>query len=200
MATRLAQAADVEALVPVLARAFASDPFVSWLVRDDARREAGFARFFEIALRRLTLPFGQVYTNDDLTGAALWTPPGKWKMNLAKELWLIRHFAATCSWSRLIEVMSKTQPIVKAHPREPHHYLFLLGVDPPYQCRGIGRELLAPILDICDRDALPAYLETAAERNLSLYERHGFRITGEHQIKDGPRMWFLWRDRRPPNE
>jgi hypothetical protein len=98
MAVRIAQLDDVPALVPVLARAFAHDPFVSWLVRTDARRDDGFARFFELALRHLTIPHGAVYMTEDCTGAAAWTPPGKWHMGIAKELWLVRHFAAICGW------------------------------------------------------------------------------------------------------
>ena len=196
MAVRLATLDDIPALVPVLARAFATDPFVSWLVRTGPRHDTGFARFFELALRHLTIPYGEVYTNDDCSGAAAWTPPGKWRMGLAKEIWLVRHFAAICGWSRVVEVQLATRPIVKAHPRVPHHYLFVLGVDPGAQGKGIGRELLAPMLAICDRDNVPAYLETAAERNLGYYESFGFTVTGEHVIKAGPTMWFMSRAAR----
>jgi ribosomal protein S18 acetylase RimI-like enzyme len=193
MAVRVAEPSDVPALIPMLARAFANDPFISWFVRADARRDAGFARFFELALRHLTMPFGEVYTNDDLTGAAAWTPPGKWHMSLPKELLLVRHFAAICGWKRLLRVQLAMTPVVKAHPREPHHYLFVLGVDPAAQGRGVGRELIAPILAVCDRESLPAYLETSAERNLAFYRSLGFEVTGEHTIKHGPTIWFMWR-------
>jgi ribosomal protein S18 acetylase RimI-like enzyme len=193
MAARLAEPADIPALVPVLARAFVNDPFVAWLVRTGARRDAGFARFFELVLRNLSVPFGEVYTNDELSGAAAWIPPGRWHMGIAKELWLVRHWAAICGWSRLITVQLATRPIVKAHPREPHHYLMVIGVDPAVQGKGVGRELLAPMLAICDRDNVPAYLETATERNLGYYQSLGFTVTGEHAIEAGPTMWFMWR-------
>jgi ribosomal protein S18 acetylase RimI-like enzyme len=190
---RIAELADIPALVPVLARAFADDPFIRWLVRTDTERDAGFARFFELALRHLAIPFGEVYTNDERSGAALWVPPGKWHMGLAKQTRLVGHFAKICGWSRLVGVQLATRPMIKAHPREPHHYLLVVGVDPSVQGKGVGRELLAPMLAICDRDQLPAYLETATERNLGLYQSLGFTVTGEHAIKNGPTMWFMWR-------
>jgi ribosomal protein S18 acetylase RimI-like enzyme len=193
VAVRIAELADIPALVPVLSRAFADDPFIAWLVRRDARRDAGFARFFELALRHLAIPFGEVYTNDALTGAALWVPPAKWHMGIAKQIWLVRHWAAICGWSRIVGVELATRAIVKAHPREPHHYLLVVGVDPGVQGTGVGRALLAPMLAICDRDQLPAYLETATERNLGYYQSLGFAITGEHAIEGGPTMWFMWR-------
>lgn len=190
---RLATIDDVPALVPVLARAFAADPFVGWLVRSDERRDDGFARFFELSLRRLALPHGGVFTDDDHRGAALWIPPGKWKMGLGRELWLARHWAAVCGWNRLVAMQLACQPIIAAHPHAPHHYLLELGVDPPEQGKGLGRALVAPMLAQCDRERLPAYLETATERNLGLYQSLGFRVTGEHRVKNGPLIWFMWR-------
>jgi ribosomal protein S18 acetylase RimI-like enzyme len=196
MAVRIATLDDVPALVPVLARAFAADPFVNWLVRTDSRRDTGFARFFELALRHLTIPYGEVYTNDEHSGAAAWTPPGKWHIGIGRQLRFVSHFAAISGWSRLVKVQLATAPLLKAHPRVPHHYLFVLGVDPDVQGKGVGRELLAPMLATCDRENLPAYLETATERNLGYYQSLGFAITGEHAIKAGPTIWFMTRAAR----
>ena len=53
--------------------------------------------------------------------------------------------------------------------------------------------LVAAVPMYKDRDALPAYLETATERNLGFYQSLGFRVTGEHQIKRGPKVWFMLR-------
>lgn len=190
---RLATVDDVPALVPVLARAFVADPFVAWLVRGDDHREAGFARFFELSLRELSLPYDQVYTDDEHRGAALWVPPGKWKMGVGRELWLARHWAAICGWKRLFALQRACAPLIAAHPVEPHHYLLELGVDPAHQGKGRGRALVAPMLARCDLERTPAYLETGTERNLGLYQSLGFRLTGEVQLRDGPLMWLMWR-------
>jgi GNAT superfamily N-acetyltransferase len=40
-----------------------------------------------------------------------------------------------------------------------------------HQRQGIGSRLLEPVLACGDNDRLPAYLETAAERNLVFYQR-----------------------------
>ena len=80
-----------------------------------------------------------------------------------------------------------------AHPHEPHHYLFLLGTRPEWQSRGIGSTLLRSVLERFDRDAMPAYLEATSEGNKRLYLRHGFEVTGEIELPDGPSMWPMWR-------
>ncbi len=38
----------------------------------------------------------------------------------------------------------------------------------------------------CDRDGALAYLESSNERNLPLYERHGFEVMGKIQVGAGP--------------
>jgi ribosomal protein S18 acetylase RimI-like enzyme len=72
------------------------------------------------------------------------------------------------------------------HPSEPHWYLPLIGVDPAYQGRGLGSELLSRGLARCDRDGVPAYLEATSLRSVSLYERFGFETAGQIQTKTSP--------------
>jgi GNAT superfamily N-acetyltransferase len=65
------------------------------------------------------------------------------------------------------------------HARAPHFYLSALGVEPDHQGEGIGTALTRPVLDRCDREGIPAYLETATGRNVLLYERLGFKVVEE---------------------
>ena len=71
-------------------------------------------------------------------------------------------------------------------PREPHWYLPLIGVDPAHQGKGCGAALLSFALASCDRDHLPAYLESTNPRNVSLYKRHGFEPLGTIQVGQSP--------------
>jgi GNAT superfamily N-acetyltransferase len=74
-------------------------------------------------------------------------------------------------------------------------YLQGLGTDPPRQGEGLGSAVLQPVLARCDRDGLPAYLETTKERNVGFYESHGFAVVARTRLPlDGPPMWFMWRE------
>ena len=53
------------------------------------------------------------------------------------------------------------------------------------------------MLNRIDRGGFPAYLESSNERNLDLYVRHGFRVTGEVAIPRGPTIWPMWREPGP---
>ena len=64
------------------------------------------------------------------------------------------------------------------------------------QGQGYCSRLLQPVLDICDRTRIPAYLENSKAENTSLYRRFGFEVTEELQIAEGVTLWLMWREPR----
>ena len=54
--------------------------------------------------------------------------------------------------------------------------------------------MLAPVLERCDEEGLPAYLESSKESNIPYYQRFGWRVTRELPLKNGPSLWAMWRD------
>ncbi|MEO6397450.1 MAG: GNAT family N-acetyltransferase [Tepidiformaceae bacterium] len=186
---------DVPRLTAVLARAFDDDPVANWFVVQDKRRARRIYDFMRVSIEKMTFPHGECYTTPDLQGGALWTPPGKWKLGMLQQLLLIPSFVKCTGWRRLPKVMAGITAIEKKHPEEPHYYLMVLGTEPELQGRGIGSQLMAPILRRCDQERMPAYLESSKEKNVPLYERNGFRVTEEFTIPDGgPKVWLMWRD------
>ena len=93
--------------------------------------------------------------------------------------------------------MGGISAVEKKHPSAPHYYLMALGVDPDLQGRSVGTQLMRPVLDKCDAEHMPAYLESSKERNVPLYERNGFKVTETMVIPNGgPKIWLMWRDAR----
>lgn len=84
------------------------------------------------------------------------------------------------------------------HPHDrAHAYLLMIGVTPERQGEGLGTALMAPVLERCDREGVPAYLEASSARSRALYERLGFVFMGTAvQLPDGPQMWPMWREPR----
>ena len=198
VAVRKAGRDDVAAMVDVLARAFDDDPVINWFVRQDADRATGFRRFFEVAVRELTLPLGEVYTTAEPGGAALWAPPGTWELDPGNLEALLPDLTAAFGEARLERSLEGMAALDAVHPDEPHFYLLLLGVAPDRQNRGIGSALLQAVLRRCDEQGVPAYLEATSPRNVALYERHGFVVTDTlHLPGGGPPLWPMWRAPRP---
>jgi RimJ/RimL family protein N-acetyltransferase len=74
----------------------------------------------------------------------------------------------------------------------------LIAISKEVQGQGVGTALINSVLDRCDREGLPAYLEASSERSRALYERLGFTFTGTTiDLPDGPHMWSMWREPQP---
>ena len=192
--TRKATCADVDQLVRSLACAFADDPLVNWIVRQDNKRSQAFATLFRTCLCALSLPHGQVLTTDDCVGGALWYPPGTGKITRGRQILLLPAMIRGAGFRGIGRLIHFMDTLDRARPKERHYYLQCLGVAPPHQRKGIGTALMRPVLDRCDREGCGAYLESSKEANVGYYERFGFVVTGEIRLGRGaPPIWPMWR-------
>ena len=187
---------DVPAMCRALALAFYDDPVAAWFMPDDQRRLRTLERGFELVVRKIYLPYGECHTTDGAVGGALWNPPGTWRVGPLRQLLLL---------PGMIRVYRRGTPralrgfelIAREHPHERDHwYLPFVGVAPDWQGRGLGTALLRPVLDRCDEEGTPAYLEASTARNRACYERQGFADVGILRFPDGPPMTKMWRERR----
>ena len=192
---RKATFADVNLLVPHLARAFDNDPFINWLVRQDDKRACGFDALFRAWLCKLSLPHGEVLTTDDCVGGALWYPPGKSKIGFTQKMSLLPAMIRVGSLRGLKRIIDLGDALDRIHPTERHYYLPFIGVDPDHQRKGLGIALMRPVLEQCDHEGCGAYLENSNEVNSAFYERRGFAVVDKAVLGQGaPPLWPMWRD------
>jgi len=192
---RLVTPSDVPEVTRAMARAFFDDPVVGhWCLADESRRMSRLERVFELFLHRVYLPHDECYTTGQLAGGAFWLPPGTWKLGFLAQLRLVARMAPITGRStpRIVRVLNFLE---SKHPHQPHHYLQFLGIAPESQGQGIGSALLRPVLQRCDDERVPAYLEATCERNCALYQRHGFELTEKVALPGGgPPIWRMWRE------
>jgi GNAT superfamily N-acetyltransferase len=195
-------AAELETVSRVLAQAFYDDPLMRWMLPRDAKRLRQLEHVFAVASCRVWLPHDECYVTERLIGAAMWMPPDTWKLSPLAQLRLLP------SWARAVRrdlprTLKLDAFVEKSHPREPAHwYLVGMGVTPSWQGRGYGTALMRPVLERCDADRVPAYLETSTQGGRKLYERNGFEVVEEcHLADDAPPVWRMWREPRdrPPD-
>jgi len=183
---------DLPMLVETLVAAFVDDPVMTWCVPDPERRPEILRALFEIAVD-VNQPFGELYTTEPLPVAgAVWVPSGCQPAGEHAEQLATGYIEAAEEYAdRAVAVLDR---MAQCHPQEPHDYLFLLGTRPGWQSRGLGSALLRGVLDRCDREGRPAYLEASSEGNERLYRRHGFQVIDEIRLPDGPTLWPMWRE------
>ena len=193
-AVRKATLADVPRLAVALARAFDSDPPMRWFLSDAATRVERARRLFDVMLRRVHMSRDYCYTTADVVGGALWVPPGTWRLGVVDQVALLPGMLRVFGRS-LARAQRGLTVMESGHPSAPHYYLDSLGVAPEWQGKGLGSALMAPVLERCDSERMPAYLNAGSPRSRELYKRHGFHVTEEFRLPDdGPPLWRMWRD------
>lgn len=181
-------------MAEAVARGFHDNEIWAWVVPDERRRVRLMARVYRRRLRHLYMVRGEAWTTPDTVGGAFWIPPGQPKRRLrdglaeATALFPGLGVRGARRGSRLDRVMAEH------HPTEPHWYLEVLSIAPEHQREGHGAALLSPVLERCDHDRVPAYLETNRESNLPYYRRFGFDLTQQVAPEGGPPLWLMWRE------
>ena len=182
---------DESAAIQTLVLAFAADPMARWTWPNAQQYLAAMPRLAR-AFGGRAFERGSAYTTAGYAGAALWLPPGV----EPDDDGLNDVMQNTVSESQLADGAAIFEQMAKYHPREPHWYLPLIGVDPAHQGKGYGDALMSYALDRCDRERVPAYLESTNPRNVSLYRRHGFEPVGTIQAGSSPTLVPMMRGPR----
>ena len=199
-AVRAARRDEAALLGEVLADAFAEDPVFAWLIPPHLRGRDNRMHTFFTSMSRSYLRRGKpCYLTGDASAAALWAAPGTWAMPLSQVI-LEAVPNGLALRRRLFRGLRTQLQVERLHAGQsrPHWYLAYLGTRRDRQGQGLGSQLLREVLADADTAGVPAYLESSHERNLPLYERNGFRITGElRALGYGPAIWCMWREPQP---
>lgn len=179
----------------ITADAFRNDPFNIWLFRNFS----GIRALFRFQAKRIYTRRGYCYRSGN-DGACMWMLPGK-DTNFTTMDYAI--FAANTlfrSGPKAIARGIKTgEAMGHRHPQFPHAYLFSIGVRPSAQGKGLGRKLIQPVLDGCDRAGIRAYLENSNPANTGFYNSCGFEQMGDpiHPEPGSPPLVPMMREPRP---
>lgn len=196
--TRIADRDDLDAIGQTLGAAFEDDPVMRWLVgehRTDVKRVGCLYR----AIAAGHLDDGLCTLTSDTEAVAVWAAPRRYIIPPRRFVPYLPCILRALGFRGLMRLPDMTA-LEKLHPREPHYYLAVLGTHPHHQGRGRGTAAMAPMLEQADADHTACYLESSKEQNLVFYARHGFEVTGTHDLDggSGPRLWLMWREPRPP--
>jgi GNAT superfamily N-acetyltransferase len=177
--------------VAALTLAFASDPANRWCWPGTAEFLVAFPAFVR-ALGGRAFAAESAFEIGGGAGAALWLPPGL----EPDEAEIIAVINRTVHVSKQPDFYAVIEQMGRHHPTFPHWYLPFVGVEPLQQGRGLGAALLQPVLQRCDRERLPAYLESTNPLNVPFYECLGFKRLGAIQAGSSPTVVPMLREPR----
>jgi GNAT superfamily N-acetyltransferase len=194
VAIRVAGEGDRELVIRLLDEAFQSDPVSGWVFPGAEHRRAAHPRLMA-AFVDIVFADGRIDITEDGAACALWLSVPADAHDEGDD-GAARLREAVDPENERVELIGRLTAAV--HPAgRAHEYLWMIGVTPERQGEGLGTALIGSVLDRCDRDGLPAYLEASSARSRALYERLGYELVDRPlDLPDGPQMWPMWREPR----
>lgn len=179
-------------MIATLARAFADDPAMAWIMPDPQIRAARLPRLFALLV-----------DDEFASGWALTSPQSEavtlWRASEAVHgsIWaLLRGLPGFWSalGTNLPRGLAVSSAIDQHHPAgQAYDYLHFAGVDPAFQGRGWGGAAIRAGLARAAARGRPVYLETATPENIGLYVAMGFAVIEEWDVpRGGPHFWSMW--------
>lgn len=189
---------QIKAAGATLARAFHDDPLMVYAVPDPVARTRLLP---DVYSRMIHFGFlaGEVYvTSGTVDGVALWMPPkAPWSREHMQTSGMdqIASAIGDDAYQRYRNVVGREWQARERDMTGACWYLFLLGVEPSRQRRGLGIKLMRPVLELAERAHEACYLETENQRNVAFYRAAGFEliVDGEEAGDTGVHFWTFRR-------
>ncbi len=181
----------------LLARAFHNDPLYRLVIPEEDRRAEVLAWLFDRVMH-YSLLYGEVHTTRALEGVACWLPPGRTELTIGRilrsGLYATLLKMGLAAYRRFDTYMGYADKLHHRYAPASHWYLWVIGVDPQRQGRGIGGRLIESVLARASANGTACYLETGTESNVRFYERHGFQTVDAGQVPQlGVPVWAMLR-------
>mgnify|MGYP006435070035 FL=1 len=177
---------QLEAASNALIMGFSSDPFQRWLMPDPTIYYKNFKKWTHNTCLQSFSAQG-VYGDENNYGTAAWFPP-RFDIDLT-------HISETYKdipKDRIEEAFKIFEEIGESRVNDAW-YLEYLAVDPSKQGSGLGSLILKESLKVIDELGEAAYLESSNPKNMSLYERFGFRFLKKIQVGSSPQLNTMFR-------
>ena len=190
-----ADPSERDAAAGLLAESFFDSPlFLFAFPEADTRRV--MLRFLFGAIVDDALRFGCVEAAfaNQIVGALLWYPPGKYPMPLYRELYGLRSYLPILLGSPigLLKLYRVQAALGRLRPERPHCHAYFLAGQTGLRT---GVALSCRVLEEADANNWPIYLETQDPRAVLLYRRLGFLAlhSGVEILPGVPATWTMWK-------
>jgi GNAT superfamily N-acetyltransferase len=177
---------QLEAASNALMMGFSSDPFQRWLMPDPTIYYKNFKKWTINTCKQSFLEEG-IYGDKNNYGTAVWFPPG-YDIDFTN----ISETFKDIPKDRIEEAFKMFEELGENRLNDAW-YLEYLAVDPSKQGSGLGSLILRESLKVIDELGEAAYLESSNPRNMSLYERFGFRFLKKIQVGSSPQLNTMFR-------
>ncbi|WP_017316599.1 GNAT family N-acetyltransferase [Mastigocladopsis repens] len=180
----------------ILARGFIDDPTFSFILPQSETRLEALTAFFQLFVAD-GIKRGEVVFAPEEQGVSVWYPTevavydDQFEETFAKVVSIASHFGGLEAGERFEQIGKKVEA---SEPVAPHCEVLWIALVPEARGKGIGGSLLQPVINYSNAKKVGCYLVSSNPRNISFYEKHGFRRVSPIQINDTHFMTGMWRE------
>lgn len=175
---RAAEPRDVPRIAATLTVATAESRWARWALPADGRVQR-LTRLHELVAGHRGVATGTTWVTDDVSAVAAWEPPAgapgtepvppDVAAALAREVPRLHE-------SRWRAVTDTDALVSAARPEAPHWWLTTVGTRPSARRHGLAGAVLAPVLQRCDTEGVPAAAAVHTWANVRWLRRLGFAV------------------------
>lgn len=179
----------------IIAEAFSEDPVNLWIFGSPKP----LPKVFSTLAREVYLKRGLCHLAAD-RGATMWAhSSADRELALPATVGLVGAMIAMGVAGAARRALAAADAMAREHPRTPHMYLFAIGTRKAARGKGLGKQLIAPVIEAADRAGLPCYLENSNPANTGFYRSRGFERVKLFEPGPGaPPLEAMWREPHPP--
>ncbi|MEI7450805.1 MAG: GNAT family N-acetyltransferase [Desulfomonile sp.] len=184
--------------IETLTAAFYHDPLTQFLLPNEESRAKRLSRAVEFLLELSSKTWSAEIGNKKYAGVIGAAPPEEYPPPFFHLMVVLTKLILKSLSFTPLRVMEQWLHVFhqfdKIRPRQSHWYILVLGVHPDHQGKGLGGELLRPILQKADEERVAVYLESSNPKNLDFYGKYGFGVREKIvPVRGCPPMWGLVR-------
>jgi len=181
---RIAEPRDVPAIAATLTVALAESRWTRWALPADGRVQR-LTRLHELGAGHRGVATGTTWVVDDVSAVAAWEPPsGAADPVPADVAAALAREIPRLHGNRAGVVTATADRIAAARPAAPHWWLATVGTRPRARRHGLGGAVLAPVLQRCDTERVPAAAAVHTWANVRWLRRFGFAVTDTTDTAD----------------
>jgi ribosomal protein S18 acetylase RimI-like enzyme len=167
-------------------------------VADALTPKMAMLKYLEYSMREAQQYGELVLPNVQPYGVSIWSKPLsdkiETKKSAQKKSFIEQEMGSDSlkTYNEIVAFMSdKTDPLIDKEA----FYLSIVGVLPQFQGQGLGPNLITNVLRETDRLNVATYLETFTARNMSFYQRLGYRDLGSFdEPTTKAKYWVMMRE------
>ncbi|MEM6481277.1 MAG: GNAT family N-acetyltransferase [Pseudomonadota bacterium] len=137
----------------------------------------------------------------NLVGVSVWSlplPPVEAEQKASRKQDFMRKSIGEEAAQIYLEICNNMSGRTARVTKPSDWYLSIAGVLPEHQGKGLGQQLIRPVLQEADAAGVASYLETFTARNTPFYERLGYKpLASFEEPVTGATYWVM---RRAPGE